>query len=153
MEDKEIEVKIGKDYQYSNLSKNITSTFFVVINGGNMFPDDSWFDFPVTVISWWCAELINASDKSNANFKLYFMDGPYYINCRKIFENVNMEFIDNQKNEDKIILNKTLTFRKLMDEIYSSALELVTHIKEMQIDELKDMKILIEQLSKMHQLF
>jgi hypothetical protein len=48
---------------------------------GRSFPDDSWSDFPLVILSWWIEHL--TSDTSERAAALRFMEGPYYLEiCR-----------------------------------------------------------------------
>ncbi|MEV7965629.1 hypothetical protein AB0O34_06545 [Sphaerisporangium sp. NPDC088356] len=51
--------------------------------GGEDFPEAGWFDFPVTILAWWLAELGDLVRGASATCALTFMDGPYEALVRR----------------------------------------------------------------------
>lgn len=45
--------------------------------GDEMFPDNVWYDFPVTVVGWWLSAVAKLVDGTYKTAPCDFMDGPY----------------------------------------------------------------------------
>lgn len=84
------EICYQEDFEYSKLSQNVYSTFYVKIDGFE-FPDKQWTDFPISILKMWCENIISRQE----NFSLFFMDGPYRIDCQRVNDSLCMKFIDN----------------------------------------------------------
>jgi hypothetical protein len=89
-----IKIKCFEDFEYS--CKNVTVTFFLDING-NVFPNEQWTDFAIIVLSWWTKEVIENYQLEHVDFILYFMDGPYRIECSKSGTSLQMNFVEDKK--------------------------------------------------------
>ena len=76
------EIVVGSDFQFSTISGNYTCTFYCR-NDEISFPDDEWTDFALHVLDGWLNELQMISTQKEANFRLWFEDGPFWIECTK----------------------------------------------------------------------
>jgi hypothetical protein len=55
----------------------------VVWLDGHAFPDESWQDYPVPVLEWWCracADLLDGADSA----RLELMDGPFSLQVHQV---------------------------------------------------------------------
>ena len=138
------------DFNYSNIAYDPGATIFVEING-TPFPDDEWYDLPVSVLDMWCSNLIKNSKPSSAEFSLYFMDGPYFIKCIKDNSVVKMQFIDNHGDDEHVLIECDLSFHELAKAIYEAAVELVfelTNHKIVRIPVLPELKKKLKKMEK-----
>ena len=63
-------------------------TEFYLSVGDVCFPHIGWTDFTETVLQWWATEIINMRFAINHSTRLYFMDGPYWLD---VFKDDKME--------------------------------------------------------------
>lgn len=82
------EICYKEDYEVSNVSKTIYSTFYIEVND-KIFPGREWMDFSLIVLQLWCTNILSSAEA----FPLYFYDGPYYIECRRNDKIITMDFI------------------------------------------------------------
>ena len=73
--------------------------------GDICFPNVGWSDFTDTVLQWWANELINIRHTINHSTKLYFKDGPFWL---EVFKDDKMELrincINSRGNKDIVEL-------------------------------------------------
>lgn len=134
-----IKVKCFEDYEYS--CKNVTVTFFLDING-NVFPGEQWTDFAIIVLSWWTKEVIENYHLEHADFVLYFMDGPYRIECSKSGTSLRMNFIEDKK-EIRIIYTIVESIDSFAHELIEVSTILIKSVKKRRfgkINELRNLK-------------
>ena len=108
------------------------------------FPDDTWDDFCVAVISGWINDVNN--NRYNSEFKLYFMDGPYYMLCKKAGEAVMISAVDD--HDGMIVFSEKIYFSELQQQLISIAetiLDYGFHREEVQ----SDLKLLKKELKKL----
>ena len=123
-----------EDYDYSEISHNVYSTFYVNLNGVN-FPDSQWTDFPVSVLIMWCENLL----LDQSSFILFFMDGPYYIECQRKNDNVRMRLVEN-RTVKKIVAEETICFDDLKSIINKTAIDLITSVKHKVVGKVDDLE-------------
>lgn len=74
-----------------------------MILGEYQFPSEDWNDFASVILDWWIREVnsaINNREHSNESFKLLFMDGPFYIKCMFISNDlISLACIENRSKE------------------------------------------------------
>jgi len=77
-----VECVLGNDWKVSSYAPySCTATFYILLDG-IPFPDESWSDFPLTVLQWWADTLRGQwGTKKKSTFRLSFMDGPVYLEC------------------------------------------------------------------------
>lgn len=132
-----------EDFDYSKVSPNIYSTFYVDIDG-TAFPNNQWTDFPFAVLKMWCENLIsNVVNVQSSEFTLFFMDGPYSIDCKKYQKEIVMQFINNRKN--RVIEHECIVSTdELINEIYKTSQRVIwlteqrNYGKITDVEELKD---------------
>ena len=104
----------------SSTSENITGTIYFDF-GKCQFPSEDWDDFVSVVLDWWMREInsaINNSNHFNKSFKLLFMDGPYYIQCVFISENlIKMTCFEN-RTKDIIRFEEICSIYDLQNEVH-----------------------------------
>jgi hypothetical protein len=129
------------DFDYSKVSQNIYSTFYVE-NDGIAFPDNQWTDFPFAVLRMWCENLIsNVVNIQSSEFTLFFMDGPYSIDCKKVQNQIVMQFINNRK--DRVIeLECSISTDELINSIYKTSQRLIWLVEQRSYGKIKDVEAL-----------
>lgn len=60
----------------SSTSGNVTGIIHLS-TGAENFPDSQWSDFPVIILGWWIAGLLEIVHGGTGAFECLFMDGPY----------------------------------------------------------------------------
>ena len=75
------------DYCINIDSVEMFGSFCLKFNDA-FFPFDDWTDFIFSIIKDWVFVLKENLYKEYSTFKLYFMDGPYYLNCTKQNNNI-----------------------------------------------------------------
>lgn len=123
------------DFDYPNIARDSGATIYVDIND-TAFPNNEWYDLPLSVLDMWCWNLIENFKPLITEFSLHFMDGPYFIKCLKENGNVKMQFIDNYTEHEQILNEHIITFNELMNGIYEAACELVSILENHKIVEL-----------------
>ena len=82
--------------------------FYVILNN-IAFPSNDWDDCGLSIVGMWMSEIYNkvivSSQKNNQAFELYFMDGPYYLKCRKCGDIVEISAIDDHNGATVLIEN------------------------------------------------
>ena len=121
------------DFNYLDITNEPGATIYVDINGMT-FPDNQWYDLPVSVLDMWCWNLIENSKFLTAEFSLCFMDGPYFIKCLKDDSIVKMQFIDNHTDNEKILMEYIATFNELTNVICESANELISTLANHKVE-------------------
>lgn len=129
-----LQLILKDDFIYYDTSKNICSTFYVKAND-TAFPDDKWYDLPISVFTIWNENIIKYNNKKRCEFKLFFMDGPFYIECQKEGNNVLMRFINNKISPIEKYTFET-TFSDLKNSVYNGATQLVNLISQKEIGNL-----------------
>jgi len=111
--------------------------------GGVNFPDNQWSDFPVAILIMWCENLL--SDQSS--FALFFMDGPYYIECQRKNDNVDVRLVEN-RTVKKIITEETICFEDLKSVILKASIDLITSVRQKVVGKIDDVEKLKELIKK-----
>jgi len=76
-----LQIIIDGEIYTSEQSTNLVTTLYIDYYG-ICFPDNQWADFS-SVLNMWSCTLLEHSGKSEANFALYFMDGPFRLDVIK----------------------------------------------------------------------
>ncbi len=126
------------DFVYYETSKNIYSTFYVIVNN-TTFPDNGWHDFPILALNMWNENIIKNNYKKRCKFKLFFMDGPFYIECYKEGSNVSLRFINNKISPIEILTFQT-TFSELKDSIYNGSTQFINIISKREFGYLNELE-------------
>lgn len=125
-------------------SKNIVSTFYVEVNG-LPFPDKEWTDFPLAVLRMWCKNLESNEDE----FKLYFMDGPFLIDCYRFQDRVKMQLVNN-RSEKEIEGEFTVRTEELVNSVFESGTNLINLVERKAFGPLNDLKELKKSLKRLN---
>ncbi len=136
-------------------NKVLFTTFYVNYNDLN-FPSLNWTDFPVKVLNMWADNIIKAFPQEKIEFELFFMDGPYVINCKK--SNINMEFsfcrFDDLDQPKEYVYK--IIFREFVNEL-CTAITKTSHlleeywIKNKETKSLLKKKIVLEKLLEVNE--
>ena len=102
-----------EDFYYADEAVNAG---FYVEADGVCFPGEGWTDFVVSVLDMWISNIMTCHGCERANFKLFFMDGPYFIECSKVGDAVHMRCIENRW-ELIVVCEMDVLFADLVREI------------------------------------
>ena len=105
-------MKLAVDYKDPKFG-----TFYIDFGTG-CFPSDDWEDFYVNILKDWKDVLSQNSGCASSTFRLYFMDGAYYLNCQKKDVYLTVQGIDEKGN--KVIFNENMIFTELRGMIEDS---------------------------------
>ncbi|MDQ2088183.1 hypothetical protein RBH29_17305 [Herbivorax sp. ANBcel31] len=131
-------IKYLDDFEYSKISKNIYSTFYVECKEV-AYPDNQWTDFPVAVLSMWCENIISKSNISIYNkFELFFMDGPFSIECERNADKLIMKFINTRK-KGKTHDENIVSYYNVVNEIYEASVGLIKKLEKTEFKPINDM--------------
>ena len=90
---------------------------FRVRVGEILFPSPDWEDFCIPIVSDWIDVVSNS--RSDARFKLYFMDGPYYLLCHRKNDNVLISAVDDHTGS--IVVHDMIRFNQLKRQLIETA--------------------------------
>lgn len=121
------------DFYYAN--ETIDVTFYLEVNGRS-FPDDQWTDFAIIVLNYWISSILEVHQNENADFVLRFMDGPYYVNCCKQGNGVQMTCIEDKKRKITICECK-LEYNELVHELIDVSSKIIHSIERHDFGELR----------------
>lgn len=62
-------------------ASSVAARIWIELDGVS-FPEASWYDFPVPILTWWIDELSKLLRGENGQAVLQFMDGPYEVRLR-----------------------------------------------------------------------
>lgn len=69
----------------------------------NYFPSELWDDFVVILLMDWIQTYIRLLSRTTRSEVLYFMDGPFYVRCRVVDDEVFCKFIESRASGKEII--------------------------------------------------
>lgn len=72
------EIISDSDFFFDRDRHLFTCTFYCKTDNGS-FPDEEWTDFAQNVLEWWVDEILRVYGRRESKFKLFFEDGPYWI--------------------------------------------------------------------------
>lgn len=117
-----------QDFDYQNIMNEKGATIYFSIEG-EAFPDIEWFDLPISILDMWCHVMSENYKKSQSNFKLHFMDGPYYVSCNKNGKTIEMKFIE-EKEQEEILFKYNLGVDDLVKMLINVAQDTISSIEE-----------------------
>jgi hypothetical protein len=90
--------------------------------GGQAFPIDAWYDFPVVILGWWLSNLKPLVTNQSTNCECPFMDGPYRfdVTVRKR-RDWTVTFIRDELAGEKRLLEDEVDPQTLISEVISAA--------------------------------
>ena len=126
------------------------------------FPSDTWSDFTFPILEEWKNNLIKVRDTNNTSTKLFFHDGPYWL---EVFKNDNMELkVDciNDRTTKKTdltihcgyyeflyaIFNTLKAFTKVLyrNNLHEGSFESIYQQTILSVNEIKEVLVLAEEL-------
>ena len=127
--------------------KSISATVpFCVCVGDKFFPSKDWEDFYISIIIDWISIIYENTNKNTADFRLDFMDGPYYLLCTKNYDKVTVFGIYDGKQANAVFL-ETISFEYLTKVILDlgEAILAWAHRNQYCNQELKRLTLALEQ--------
>ncbi|MDF2611232.1 MAG: hypothetical protein K0R92_2706 [Lachnospiraceae bacterium] len=129
----------------------IDTTFYVNVDGID-FPDGQWTDYTISVLYMWISNILDSYKNKNAKFVLYFMDGPYYINCSKQESEIHMAFIEDKKCKTTICeCNENIDI--IINELHDASYKIIQAAEKHDLGKLRDLNNLkrsLELLKALH---
>ncbi len=90
---------------------------FCIGFGKKFFPALDWEDFCIPIISDWITVVSNCCNYST--FKLFFMDGPYFLLCHRQNDNVIINAVDDHTGT--VVINGKTSFKKMQSQLIEIA--------------------------------
>jgi hypothetical protein len=90
---------------------------FCIGFGKLFFPALDWEDFCIPIISDWITVVSNCCNYST--FKLFFMDGPYFLLCHRQNDNVIINAVDDHTGT--VVINGKTSFKKMQSQLIEIA--------------------------------
>jgi len=96
----------------------------------------------------WCENIIvNVINAKSSEFELFFMDGPFVIECKKDQDQVQMKFVNNRKS--KIIETEYIIgTEELTKSLYSITQRLIWLVEQKDFGKIRDVEELKKLLDK-----
>lgn len=118
-----------EDRDVSVSDSNICSGFFATLNGID-FPSADWDDISTSVLTMWGQKVLGQIPGERGGFKLYFMDGPYYLLCDRRGDEVVVQGVDaHHPQRLQVIASQTFPWTELAKSI-SCAISRVEYIAQ-----------------------
>jgi hypothetical protein len=102
------------DLFFTDTSSDVSMIFYVWGNG-IAFPSEDWEDYAYPALHQWIESLLRSGFGKNA-YRLYFLDGPYYIAVKQNGDELEMRFIHDSglpKEEAVVYCTKRQLFIEL----------------------------------------
>lgn len=77
-----------EDNIFVTSTNSIIDTSFYIRYNNLCFPNNKWTDFTFPILEEWKCNLIRVKELKNVNFKLFFHDGPFWL---EVLKNDKME--------------------------------------------------------------
>ena len=91
--------------------------FYITLNGMD-FPSSDWEDMTSSVLEMWGDQLLGNIPNERSAMKLYFMDGPYYLNCKRYDNLIDVQGIDSHNAvKKKIICAQTFECKEFIKNV------------------------------------
>jgi hypothetical protein len=121
--------------------------YFDFVN--HQFPEKGWNDFIVVVLCWWLSALKSIAFEDSDSEELLFMDGPLYINVKKLNNGLYcVECFDRGVNRD-VKFSAEYQLADILDSVLCAAKSIysVCSQKGWKNDDLIELKKLIKEFS------
>lgn len=112
---------------------------YIQLTKNRIFPDENWYDFSVTLILDWLADIKKAEQKNTVDFRMDFMEGNCGLLCSKNSETVSIIILENDRAKEIV---EYIDFSSLKTAIVKAAKKIVREAGEKGIwnDELERLK-------------
>lgn len=114
-----MKIIIGDEISFTS-NMNLIDTGIHIECNGQCFPSEGWTDFTFPILEEWKNNLINAKNADNFTFKLYFHDGPFWL---EVYKHENMELkieCINGKFKKRTELTTSCGYYDLIRELYNA---------------------------------
>jgi hypothetical protein len=111
------------DFDFQNIEHDLGATIYISIDG-KAFPNKDWFDLPISIFCMWTSCIIRNYKSDISKFKLFFMDGPYYIDCSKSCNMLHMKFIESRKRKTTVY-EQNVIFNNFVSEIINESIKMI----------------------------
>ena len=118
---------IGDDFVFSSISGTVVAGIYVE-TVERSFPDNQWTDFVERVLGTWLYNLVDAKNKANVDFNLFFMDGPFRLDVHKDNQmNLSVSCI-NARYDEKAEIVFCCTYVEFLQELYRAFNQFKTYL-------------------------
>lgn len=114
-------------YDLNNMDSNSVFPFYVCLSGGS-FPDKTWTDFGVSIISDWLSLISDNNSQETNEIYLYFMEGAYYLKCKK--EECHTHVYGMHLDREIVYFEECMDFLDFKKEIIRVANEIYDQVSE-----------------------
>ena len=121
---------ISEVREHIELGGRYFGVLYVMFDNGYAFPDYQWTDFTASVLNMWILEISECFFKRADKFVLYFLDGPFRIECSRTNKDLNIAFINARGNTEEIVQECTVDALSFIDGVRTAALHTIDSIKE-----------------------
>jgi len=77
-----------EDDVFVTKNTNVVDTKIHIKHNGYCFPSDTWNDFTFPILEEWKNNLLKVKDSNNSSVKLFFHDGPFWL---EVYKDDNMK--------------------------------------------------------------
>lgn len=96
---------IIEDDLYITDNINVVESKIYIKDNMFCFPNNKWTDFVFPMLEEWKTNLLNVRFSDNVSFKLYFHDGPFWLEVYKTSDNdLEIECINGRTNNSEITI-------------------------------------------------
>jgi len=109
---------------------NVTGRMCIVLDGV-AFPDLTWSDFPVIVLTWWSQAIARLVSAESATEEFLFMDGPYWFQASQIeADNWSVRCVRGFESEQEVVLERRAVPSIVISAIHRAAAGLVRECRQ-----------------------
>lgn len=120
--------------------------------GSAAFPDDMWYDFPVSIVSWWLREALKICSGIDKQGACLFMDGPFQYDIEAQDDGRwKINFIRRGTDDATVLLEGTFNPCAVMDALLSAADIVIKTCREKEWNS-SDLERLVERYLRLNQL-
>ena len=70
---------LDEDLEHYTPNKSLSGNIYWKLDDELYFPEENWYDFPLTLLTWWTESLVQIAIRSIDKADLIFMDGPQIV--------------------------------------------------------------------------
>lgn len=101
---------------WSESSVLVDTTFYLQCEDV-FFPFEQWTDFSNDVLSMWTENLIQHFGEKRATYKLYFRDGPYWIDVEQNNKELILKGINNHYSNKRVEFTCSCSYESFLSEL------------------------------------
>lgn len=119
---------------YELTASNIIGKIYVQAND-EVYPDNGWTDFGVTIIGWWMNAITELLDESASKVSCEFMDGPFRFDVEVMKNNDwRVSFVEERAEREEYKWQGILKAHEVTDGIIAAARTLLEMCRSRGLD-------------------